>query len=471
MTVTTHEITVVAQGRKVPGWHSYSITQDVLQPANDFSLSVRFTREVWDLLDRDVDVSVFLDRTRILQGFIGRREKHSSVDGGSLMTISGRDKTGRLVDTSANLFSYGGLRIKELAEKLVGDLFEDGVKLRNTDNRFLLRNVRARQSRVIAEPITGTGSFLPGTGLAGIIAPEVQRQIGRVRQTGQALVDATTFLPAIGVASALPAAGTAIASVLSAGSNLPRVVKRPPIINPGIFKGRQAPKKVPPGASKWQVLEEVLSEARLMAWSSADGRTLFVGLPNSETQEIQYLFLEPGPNSGPQNRANAKITVIQDVEEMYSAYVAVGASRGNGANYGPAIRKNAAVVYDNPDNPSGSGVGVNFRRPKVLLVQDDGIKNARGALERAEREKLEREVNHWEIVVEVAGHSQIYFGEEPTLYAVDTLCRVMDYSTGIGIDPGLPKDWYITQVIFSESANEPTTTQLRMVPKGTLLVT
>lgn len=430
MTIKAHEVSVVAQGRRVPGWKSYTVTQDVLQPANEFSLEVMFSREAWDLLERDVEVSIFLDSTRILSGFIGRREKVSSVSSGSVMRISGRDKTGRLVDESAPLLRYGGLRIKELAEAIAGDLFEDGVELVNTENRSLLRNVRARQAKISFEPIldqeTGLFSSLGGLALPEVPTPRIQNII-------------------------------------------PRVIERPPIVDAGIFQGRQRPKKVPPGASRWQVLEEILAEARLMAWSSADGRKLFVGLPNYN-QSLQYLFYEPGQESGERRFANSKITVIQDVEEMYSAYTAVGASKGSGSNYGPNVIKNRATVYDNPEN-TGNGTGINFRKRKWLLVSDDGIKDARDALERAEREKLEREAGFWEVLVETSGHSQIYAGEEPTLYAVDTMARVMDYDTGIGVAEGLPRDFYITQASFSLTANQKTMSRLRMVPKGTILVT
>ena len=462
MTIQAHEVSIVAQGKRVPGWKSYSITQDVLQPANSFSVDVRFTREAWELLERDVLVQIFLDRTRIMSGFIGRREKVSSISEGTILRVSGRDKTGRLVDESAPLLRYGGLRIKELAEKLAGDLFEDGVVLVNTENRRILRNVRARQAKVIREPLANTIGDINATTLPG--SQTTARQISRQVAAGEAL-DAK-FQDSFRALSGLPM--PAVLDFPDDPLRVTRVIRRPPIVEPGIFEGRQAPKKVPPGASRWQVLTEILAEARLMAWSSADGRTLFVGLPAYE-QPIQYRFFEPGQVTGQSALGNAKISVIQDVEEMYSAYLAVGAAKGNGSNYGPNVVKNRAVVYDNPENP-GIGTGINFRRRKFLMVSDDGIKNQRDALERAEREKLEREANFWEVVVDVAGHSQLYSGEEPTLYAVDTMARVYDGDTGIGLLPGLPKDWYITQVNFSTQPNSPTRTQLRMVPKDTLLV-
>ena len=430
MTIKAHEISVVAQGRRVPGWKSYSVTQDILQPANSFSMEVKFSREAWDLLDRDVEVQIFLDTTRILTGYIDRREKISSVSQGTLLRISGRDKTGRLVDESAPLLKYGGLNIKQLAELLVGDLFEDGVSLtEGTRNRSILRNVQARQARVVREPLLDpvAQSFRAATGLA---------------------------LPAVPTDAAAQLAGS-------------RVVPRPPLVDPGIFQGRRVPKKVPPGASRWQILEEILTEARLMAWSSADGRKLIIGTPNYE-QEIQFLFLEAGQRTGQSDKTNCAITVVQDVAEMYSAYIAVGASKGNSSNYGRNVVRNRSQVYDNPENRS-DGTGVNFRRRKFLIISDDSIKDPQDALQRAELEKLQRESNFWECVVRTSGHSQLYAGEEPTIFAVDTMARVMDGDTGLGFEQGLPKDWLITQVTFTESAGAKTETELRMVPKGTLL--
>ncbi len=420
--ILSHRVSVVAGGVHVPGWRSYSISVDVLQPADAFSLGVQFTKDAWALLAPDVQVEVFIDDTRILTGFIGGREKVPGSDG-TMLQISGRDKTGRLVDESAPLFRFGGLYLRELAETIceigTDNALFDRVVLVNTKNRSLLRSKRGRKAKVSLEPLVdaGVGAFRAGSGLFGIVVPEVDTDI--------------SFR-----------------------------VNRPPIIEPGIFNSRSAPKRVQPGQSRWSVLEEFLREARLLAWATADGRELFIGLPNYD-QEAQYLFYE-GASEDPQDRArtNCSIRVIENVEEMYSLYVACGAARGSGANFGKNVTQNVAGVRDNPER--GDGTGIHFRRPKTLLISDDGIKNQRDALERAEREKLQREAGHIELEVSTAGHGQIYAGEVKTIYAVDTIAHVVDRDTG------LAEPFWISSLDFT-SDESGTRTVARLVPKGTLL--
>lgn len=414
-------MTVTAGGQVVPDWKSYSISIDMLRPADAFSLSVRFSHAAWRLLATDVEIGVHIDDTRILTGFIGGREKVPGPSG-TMLQISGRDKTGRLVDESAPLFRYGGLHIKELAEEICDingryPLFER-VVLINTRNRSLLRSKRGRKANVSLEPLVDSvvGGFRAGLGVAGVTIPEVDTKL--------------SFR-----------------------------VDRPPIIEPGIFRGRSPSKKVQPGQSRWSVLEEWLREARLLAWSTGDGRELFIGLPNYE-QEAQYLFYEAGVEDSERERTNCSIRVIENVEEMYALYLACGSSKGNGQNYGGAVTKNWASAKDNPEH--NDGTGIHFRRPKTLLVSDDGIRSPRDAQERAEREKLQREAGHVELEISTDGHGQIYSGDVPTIYAVDTISHVVDRDTGI------EEPFLITAIDFHGDESGQRTT-LRAVPKGTLL--
>ncbi|HEU02899.1 hypothetical protein LCGC14_0605580 [marine sediment metagenome] len=424
MTLPSHEINVIAARQRIPGWKEYTISTDLLQPADEFSMSVQFTRAAWDLLPPDQIVSVFVDSTKILTGFVDERFKTSDPGGGTGIELRGRDKSGRLVDESAPLFRFGGLKIKELAEKIVGigvdaDPLFERVTLVNTRNRSLLRDVRARQARTVREPVNPAAQ-------AFRFAANIPRF-------------------AVGLRAA-PA----------------RTVAVPPIIDPGIFQGRAAPKKVTPGSSRWAVLEKFIREARLIAWSTGDGRELFVGLPNYE-QEAQYYFFEAATDSDNRDQTNAKITVRHTVADRYSKITAVGAARGTRSNYGSNVTKNRGVVLDNPDDPDG--VGFSFLRRKALVITDDSIKNPRDALERAEREMLERDANALEVIVDVPGHSQVYAGETPTVYAVDTIARVEDEDTG------LLGDMYVTSVEFTRSRGGGTRSTLRLVPRGTLLQT
>ena len=466
-----HRISVVAGGKVVPGWKSYSVSVDVLQPADAFSLSVRFTREAWALLAPDVEVGIFVDDTRILTGYIGSREKVPGSDG-TMLQISGRDKTGRLVDESADLFKYGGLYLKQLAEKIcdIGTpeaLFER-VTLKNVKNRSLLRHVKEHKVKVNLDPLVDpfVGIYRAGAGLFGEKIPEIEKVTFAIHQVEKEKKK-IDFDPIID-----PIAYGAREAAKLVGVDLPAYkggagieyetgdyVIRPPTIDPGIFKGRAAPKKVQPGQTRWSVLEEFLREARLLAWSTADGRELFIGLP-TYNQGISYLFFEAGFDSEERSRTNCKIRVKENVEEMYSLYLACGAARGKGSNYGPNVTKKVGRARDNPSRKDG--IGVHFRRPKTLLISDDGIKSQRDAVERAEREKLQREAGRLEIEIDTVGHGQIYSVDTPMIFAVDTLAHIRDEDTGID------EAFYITSVEFSGDASG-TRTRLRAVPRGTLL--
>ncbi len=428
MTIPTHEVSVNITGKKIAGWKSYTIESDILQPADSFDLSLKFSTQAWDLCRTDAPIAVFIDQVRILSGFIGSRKKVPG-EGGTELQIAGRDQSGRLVDESSSLFSYGGLGIKELAERIVGigqaDSMFTKVTLVNTRNRNLLRKTTARQAKVVREPVP------PGTDL--------------YRKGKGPLI---TFF------------GDVVTTTAAGRTIVTGTIARPPKITPGIFKGRSVKKKVTPGQSRWAVLEEFLKEARLLAWSTGDGRELFIGIPNFE-QQPQYAFYEASADSASRSRTNASITVEENVEELYSMYTVVGASRGGSANYGKDVTKNRAVIYDNPLNET-DGTGARFLRRKALLITDDGIKNQRDALERAEREQQEREINFSVITVNVPGHSQLYAGETSAIYAVDTMARVWDEDTRT------KGKYFVTRCTYTGSVAG-TTTELSLVPEGTLL--
>jgi len=419
--MVSHVVSVVTGGKQIPDWKNYSISVDMLQPADQFSMSLQFTPEAWELVAPDSEVTVLVDKTQIITGYVDERTK-SSGDG-TTIEIRGRDKTGRLVDESAPLFQYGGLNIKDLAEKIIGIGVDknppfERVTLSNTKNRSLLRSKKAYKAK-----------FVPPNILFEI-APFFQRAV--LAQTN------TTFGLNL----------TAVENYVTKYQT-----------DPGIFKGRAATKKVPPGMTRWAVLEEFLKEARLLAWSSADGKELFIGEHN-RLQDPQYAFFESSPQSPNRDLTNCSITITESVSERYSQYTAVGASRGSSANYGKNVTKRRGIALDNPDGVEG--VGRWFKRPKRLLISDDSIKTAQQATERAEREQLQRDATALEIGVSAAGHGQVLAGEQAALFTVDTVADIIDESTGIG------GKCTVVSIEYTGSGNS-TRTKLSLVPLGTQL--
>jgi prophage tail gpP-like protein len=147
-----HKVRIVAGANTLEGWQSYDITHDMLNPADSFSLSIGpLTLPLRAVLAVDTRVQLFLDDTQILEGFIGTRRSHVGRDGSNI-SVSGRDRGGRLVDESAPLVSFAGLGIADLALRIASPWVER-VELSNTTNRRLIAGgPKAKTGRVSAEP-------------------------------------------------------------------------------------------------------------------------------------------------------------------------------------------------------------------------------------------------------------------------------------------------------------------------------
>ena len=84
-------------------------------------------------------------------------------------------------------------------------------------------------------------------------------------------------------------------------------------------------------------------------------------------------------------------------------------------------------------------------------------------MERAEREQIEREISFQEITVRAPGHSQLYSGETPAIFAVDTMARVWDEDTNTR------GEFFVTRCTYTRRVGSKTETELILVPQGTRL--
>lgn len=232
---------------------------------------------------------------------------------------------------------------------------------------------------------------------------------------------------------------------------------------PAIFSGasgHKSEKKVAPGETRWHVLASFLEEARLLAWSSADGKEFIVGLPNYE-QEPSFTFFIPKENSDRAGDANVLgYSRVDSVADRYSAVVACGAGKGNSAAYSDRVTKRRGVAAN---GPGPDGIGKDFQQRKVLMVSDDDVRSEDQAAVRAEREMAERDAHGKKVSLKVRGHSQRRTDGAEVLYAPDTMALVDDETTG---KAGL---WLITGVTFTHNRTEGEIAQLELVPEGTLL--
>lgn len=151
-----HKIRVVADQQQIGGWTSYEIASNMIEPADGFTMRRPFDNSSWNILRRDARVRVYVDDSPILDGFIDDREKASKA---GEMTITGRDRSGRLVQESAPRINYEGLELTAAILELASPWFTK-ITLSDARNRKI-RTGKSRKVPVGNEPIiirSSTGS-------------------------------------------------------------------------------------------------------------------------------------------------------------------------------------------------------------------------------------------------------------------------------------------------------------------------
>jgi prophage tail gpP-like protein len=220
-------------------------------------------------------------------------------------------------------------------------------------------------------------------------------------------------------------------------------------------------RKVEPGETRWNVLSHFLHENDMLAWAAADGQTLIIGQAN-HNQAPTFYFFNAAEGSRRQAQANcASFRVMESVGERYSQIITMGSNAGSAKDYGEKVTKRKGVASD---GPGLKGIGKDFSHRKILLLADDAIKDDGQAQTRAVREMRERDAKGHEIQLTVFGHSQQRAdARAPSLYAFDTVAFVESEVFDIH---GL---YLITSVRFHRDRANGETTELTLVPKGTLL--
>lgn len=114
------EIALYVDGYKYGGWLSARVTRSIEQLAHDFELSLT---EKWadSMLPRAIRPGaacfLFIDGDPVIVGYVD--DVKPSYSGSShTLTVSGRSKTGDLVDCTAASFHYRGQTLAQLAAKL-----------------------------------------------------------------------------------------------------------------------------------------------------------------------------------------------------------------------------------------------------------------------------------------------------------------------------------------------------------------
>ena len=155
----SHDIRIVTNGAAIGGWSGYHVEVSMLTPAHTFELRRPFDLEAWNLLRRDSDVLIEIDGTAILRGFVGRRHRRAREGD---MTISGRSRSGRLVDEAAPSVQFSGMTILQAFERLGRPWFGQFV-LSDAANRRL-RVGRGKRVAGGKEPVITINIRVPRRG-------------------------------------------------------------------------------------------------------------------------------------------------------------------------------------------------------------------------------------------------------------------------------------------------------------------
>jgi prophage tail gpP-like protein len=115
--VPDHVVSAIVDGIEITGWSAYNF-EEALELASPWSMTMPFRREVWDLVRPDRTIQIFIDGAPKLNGYIDGRDKPL---GEEVITISGRDRSGRIVQDSAPGVSFAGLGIIDITKALIKD--------------------------------------------------------------------------------------------------------------------------------------------------------------------------------------------------------------------------------------------------------------------------------------------------------------------------------------------------------------
>jgi prophage tail gpP-like protein len=221
--------------------------------------------------------------------------------------------------------------------------------------------------------------------------------------------------------------------------------------------------KVHPGMTRWAIIEEIVSQAGYIAWSSADGREIFIGKPNYN-QSPQYLVAHTKPGSRTKNTVTDLI-FDEDNGDRYSLITVAGAggSDEDDVNFGTNVtsRKGRWKDGDGVD-----GVGRDFIYPKRLYMPERNFDSNGDAQRVADREAARRNYRARTAQAVMPQHGQFLITGAPTIFAPNTIARVVDED----FSPMVDENFLVTSCKYDGDRDGAETTTLELVPSGTEIV-
>jgi prophage tail gpP-like protein len=233
-----------------------------------------------------------------------------------------------------------------------------------------------------------------------------------------------------------------------------------PVVTIGIRTPRHG--TVHPGMSRWQVIHEIASRENLMAWSTADGEELFIGLPN-DRQAPQYLFAHAADGSLLRGTVT-DLVITEDDGDRYSLIMVAGSGGQSDTNYGENVSDNRGRVFDSPFNKI-DGTGRDFIHPKRMFMPERDFASFGDAQRVAENEQARRDFHRHSVRVDAPLHGQ-FLGTASTLFSPNCVARVIDEEQ----TPTLDDNYLIVSCSYNSTHDQGESTSMHMVPVGTRII-
>lgn len=300
--------------------------------------------------------------------------------------------------------------------------------------------------------------------VAGTMSIEGRCKVGRLVQTSIATIGGLDGLSLVDAVKKLAGPEFAVVTLSDARN---RAVSRgkggraqaqgePAIFNVKGKLDEDHAGRLDPGEMRWNVIEQLCSSIGLACWSSGDGRELVVGKPNYR-QDVQYLLR----HSRSRGSNVMDMSLSESTRNRYAMIEAHGTGRGGDDDYGQGVISHAGSAFDGPGD---DGTGVDFTYPKRLVLSQTALQSNAEAGRAAARDMTRRNFERQQVTIQAPLHGQRFRGDVITLFAPNTLARVIDD------DLGLDNVFLIYEVRFKGSAKGGETTDLKLVPRGTVFV-
>lgn len=472
-------LSIEIAGRSIDSWASYSLASDMLTPSDAFSavLSLLGTAAeraaILELIDRgQTEVKAYVYQTddtsapRVLQhtGLLDARNTGGDKHGGTTISIQCRDRAAHLVDSSADLTAIRnvGTNFLALVSALVSpwgiEVVADGTASRDIATGIALSLPPGAQSTTRAAWSQGAaGGADPSRPVVFTDDEETlareraagasrRRALASVRTLGNAAIDPS------GAEGAVPSASeqNAILSARDRARALAALAQRRAAESVA-SNGQSATairavalKEARPqaGESVWAFILRQARRFGLVPWFSPDGK-LIIAAPNYGGPVVHRIVRRVVSDAREPNNV-IHGTESNAIGNCFSDVTIYGRGLGNDVARAPIVGR-------------ASEPSIPFPRPHV--IHDLTVRDTDEANRRAQRELMKSIHGRRTLEYVVSDH-----GNGRALYATDTIVEVLDEVLGI------TGEWYVVAREFLCDRSNGTTTKLKLVSKGAILL-